>query len=102
MDERSVAIITCGRAGIGAAICRHMIEAGHEVVSLARRRPDWSNPMLHAIEVDRSARYRRGGRRVAKKFVARAVMFFAARENTFITGQVLYVCGGTSVASIRF
>jgi hypothetical protein len=49
-------------------------------VSLARGRPDWSNPMLHAIEVDRSARYRRGGRRVAKKFVARAVMFFAAPE----------------------
>jgi hypothetical protein len=44
-----------------------MIEAGHEVVSLAHGRPDWSNPMLHAIKVDRSARYRQGGRRVAKK-----------------------------------
>ena len=58
--------------------------------------------MLHAIEVDRSARYRPGGRRGAKKFVARAVMFFAAPENSFITGQVLYVCGGTGVASISF
>ena len=58
--------------------------------------------MLHAIKVDRSARYRQGGRRVAKEFVARAVMFFTARGNTFITGQVLYVCGGTSVASISF
>jgi hypothetical protein len=56
--------------------------------------------MLHAIEVDRRARYRRGGCRVAKKFVARAVMFFTG--NSFITGQVLYVCGGTSVASISF
>jgi len=71
-------------------------------VSLAHGRPDWSNPMLHAIEVDRRARYRRGGCRVAKKFVARAVMFFTARGNSFITGQVLYVCGGTSVASISF
>jgi len=32
--------------------------------------------------------------------VARAVMFFADRNNGFITGQVLYVCGGTSVGSL--
>lgn len=79
-----------------------MIEPGHEVVPLAHSRPGCSNPMLHAIKVDRSARYHQGGRRVAKEFVARAVMFFTARRNTFITGQVLYVRGGTSVASISF
>lgn len=32
--------------------------------------------------------------------VARAVMFFADPANSFVTGQVLYVCGGASVASI--
>ena len=32
--------------------------------------------------------------------VARAVMFFAAREAGFVTGQVLYVCGGTSVGTL--
>jgi NAD(P)-dependent dehydrogenase (short-subunit alcohol dehydrogenase family) len=32
--------------------------------------------------------------------VARAVMFFAARDAGFVTGQVLYVCGGTSVGSL--
>jgi NAD(P)-dependent dehydrogenase (short-subunit alcohol dehydrogenase family) len=32
--------------------------------------------------------------------VARAVLFFAARENGFVTGQVLYVCGGTSVGTL--
>jgi NAD(P)-dependent dehydrogenase (short-subunit alcohol dehydrogenase family) len=32
--------------------------------------------------------------------VARAVMFLAAREAGFITGQVLYVCGGTSVGTL--
>jgi NAD(P)-dependent dehydrogenase (short-subunit alcohol dehydrogenase family) len=32
--------------------------------------------------------------------VARAVMFFAAPESGFVTGQVLYVCGGTSVGSL--
>jgi len=33
--------------------------------------------------------------------VARAVMFLAAAENGFITGQTLYVCGGTSVGSLQ-
>jgi NAD(P)-dependent dehydrogenase (short-subunit alcohol dehydrogenase family) len=31
--------------------------------------------------------------------VARAVMFFADREAGFVTGQVLYVCGGASVGA---
>jgi 3-oxoacyl-[acyl-carrier protein] reductase len=34
--------------------------------------------------------------------VARAVRFFLARDNGFVTGQVLYVCGGTSIGSITF
>ena len=32
--------------------------------------------------------------------VARSVRFFAEPENSFVTGQVLYVCGGTSVGSL--
>lgn len=32
--------------------------------------------------------------------VARAVRFFADPINSFVTGQVLYVCGGTSVGSL--
>jgi len=32
--------------------------------------------------------------------VARAVGFFADPMNSFVTGQVLYVCGGTSVGSL--
>ena len=32
--------------------------------------------------------------------VARAVMFFADRHSGFVTGQVLYVCGGTSVGTL--
>jgi NAD(P)-dependent dehydrogenase (short-subunit alcohol dehydrogenase family) len=32
--------------------------------------------------------------------VARAVLFFADREAGFTTGQVLYVCGGTSVGTL--
>jgi 3-oxoacyl-[acyl-carrier protein] reductase len=32
--------------------------------------------------------------------VANAVMFFAARDASFVTGQVLYVCGGASVGTL--
>ena len=32
--------------------------------------------------------------------VARAVRFFADADSSFVTGQVLYVCGGTSVGSL--
>jgi NAD(P)-dependent dehydrogenase (short-subunit alcohol dehydrogenase family) len=32
--------------------------------------------------------------------VARAVLFFADRDAGFVTGQVLYVCGGTSVGTL--
>ena len=32
--------------------------------------------------------------------VARAVMFFVDRDAGFVTGQVLYVCGGTSVGTL--
>jgi NAD(P)-dependent dehydrogenase (short-subunit alcohol dehydrogenase family) len=34
--------------------------------------------------------------------VARAVMFFTAPEAGFVTGQTLFVCGGTSVGSIVY
>ncbi len=33
--------------------------------------------------------------------VARAVAFFADPANSYVTGQVLYVCGGTSVGSLQ-
>ena len=32
--------------------------------------------------------------------VARAALFFAAPENDYVTGQVLYVCGGRSLSSV--
>lgn len=32
--------------------------------------------------------------------VARAVLFFADRGNSFVTGQTLYVCGGSSVGTL--
>jgi 3-oxoacyl-[acyl-carrier protein] reductase len=47
-----VAIVTGGASGIGAAISRRMLADGYEVISLALRKPDWSDDKLHAIEVD--------------------------------------------------
>lgn len=52
MSERPVAIVTGGSAGIGETICRRLLGAGYEVVSLARRRPQWSDKALHAVAVD--------------------------------------------------
>jgi NAD(P)-dependent dehydrogenase (short-subunit alcohol dehydrogenase family) len=40
------------------------------------------------------------GRLGTPEDVANAVMFFAAREASFVTGQVLYVCGGASVGTL--
>lgn len=42
------------------------------------------------------------GRLGAPADVARAVVFFTAPESGFITGQTLFVCGGTSVGSITY
>src|SRR3984957_14172667 len=52
MTERPVALVPGGSAGIGATICRQMIDVGYDVVSVARRKPDWSHAALHAVEVD--------------------------------------------------
>jgi NAD(P)-dependent dehydrogenase (short-subunit alcohol dehydrogenase family) len=34
--------------------------------------------------------------------VTRAILFFTSPESSFVTGQTLYVCGGTSIGSIVF
>ena len=52
MAESNVAIVTGGSTGIGAGICRHMLDAGYEVVSLDLRKPERPHDRLHPVEVD--------------------------------------------------
>lgn len=49
---RRVAVVTGGSAGIGAAICRQLLEDGFEVVSLSLGVPAFTHPRLHTVEVD--------------------------------------------------
>jgi 3-oxoacyl-[acyl-carrier protein] reductase len=51
-QQRGVAAVTGGSAGIGKAICEHLLALGQEVVSLSRRRSEIVHPRLHNIEVD--------------------------------------------------
>ncbi|CAH2599995.1 SDR family oxidoreductase [Rhodovastum atsumiense] len=52
MTTPHVALVTGGSSGIGAEICRQLLQAGTEVVSLARRAPSWQHPRLHAVTAD--------------------------------------------------
>ena len=46
----TVAVVTGGSAGIGAAICTQMLDAGYHVVSIARREP--ADPRCEHVEAD--------------------------------------------------
>ncbi|WP_321396222.1 SDR family NAD(P)-dependent oxidoreductase [Emcibacter sp.] len=52
MTERPAAVVTGGSAGIGAAISRHLLDAGYDVISLARGKPDFDHKHLAYREVD--------------------------------------------------
>lgn len=52
MSAHKVAVVTGGSAGIGKAVCEHMLADGYEVISLAHRRTEIDHPKLHRIEVD--------------------------------------------------
>jgi 3-oxoacyl-[acyl-carrier protein] reductase len=52
IEQRRVAAVTGGSAGIGKAICEDLLGRGCEVISLARRKSDIEHPKMHSIEVD--------------------------------------------------
>ncbi|HNP34829.1 MAG TPA: SDR family oxidoreductase [Woeseiaceae bacterium] len=46
------ALVTGGSAGIGKAICLHLLERGYEVLNLSRRESDYEHPKLRDVAVD--------------------------------------------------
>jgi 3-oxoacyl-[acyl-carrier protein] reductase len=52
MSQNETAIVTGASGGIGRAIAEAMLAAGHHVVSLDRKMPDWSHPQLEPIQLD--------------------------------------------------
>lgn len=48
----AAALVTGGASGIGAEICRQMLDAGYEVIALDRVAPDSRHPNLHHARVD--------------------------------------------------
>lgn len=52
MTNPYTALVTGGSAGIGADICQQLLDAGYQVISLARRAGDLQHPRLHHIPVD--------------------------------------------------
>ncbi len=51
-NEDGIALVTGASAGIGAAICRRLIEEGYRVAALSRRAPEFRHENLIAVNVD--------------------------------------------------
>jgi 3-oxoacyl-[acyl-carrier protein] reductase len=64
------ALVTVGSSGIGAAICKSLLNDGYEVVSLSRRNCDNPPKGLHQVQVDLTdpAATREAARDVASRF----------------------------------
>lgn len=52
MSTPYTVIVTGGSAGIGADLCKHYVEQGYTVLSLARTALDWEHERLINIQVD--------------------------------------------------
>jgi NAD(P)-dependent dehydrogenase (short-subunit alcohol dehydrogenase family) len=53
-DTTPVALVTGGSAGIGASICRHLLEDGYHVLNLSRRKSESPSDRITDVEVDLS------------------------------------------------
>ncbi len=69
-----------------------VLTGGLLVFSLRRRLPRRTLALLSALVVLLAA-----GAAGLPEDVARAAMFFLSPDNGFVTGQMLYVCGGTTL-----
>ena len=52
MKPRGVALVTGTSTGIGKVLCEHLLDSGHEVVAMARRKTEIEHPRLHSVSVD--------------------------------------------------
>jgi NAD(P)-dependent dehydrogenase (short-subunit alcohol dehydrogenase family) len=53
-ENRPVALVTGGSAGIGASICQHLLDEGYQVLNLSRRKSQLGSSGITDIEVDLS------------------------------------------------
>ncbi len=69
-NDKQVAVVTGGSAGIGKAICELFLAQGYEVVSLARRPGDIEHARMHSVCVDLADRKAtaEAAREVAQRF----------------------------------
>ena len=51
-NDRPVALVTGGSAGIGASICQHLLDDGYYVLNLSRRKSELRDENVTDIEVD--------------------------------------------------
>ncbi len=51
-ENRPVALVTGGSAGIGASICQHLLEDGYHVLNLSRRESELRDDCVTDVEVD--------------------------------------------------
>lgn len=75
-DTPSYAIVTGGSAGIGAAICRQLLDQGYHVLSLARRPAAETHDNLTSVAVDLSdmAATQQVAEELAAKYPIRALV----------------------------
>jgi NAD(P)-dependent dehydrogenase (short-subunit alcohol dehydrogenase family) len=78
----------------GDGITANVVAPGPIATELFRRSNPAGSPATQRI-IDSIVVKRLG----TPEDVARAVLFFLSRDNGFVTGQVLYVCGGTTLGT---
>ncbi|MDE3076214.1 MAG: SDR family oxidoreductase [Chloroflexota bacterium] len=97
------AAFAAAEAGVVSLARSLALEAGKDGVTVNTVVPGTIDVgQMAALPEDRRERLRKlqpGGRFGTPADVAEAVLFFASEESVYITGQTLFVCGGTSLYS---